>query len=221
MNDSWNLRDPDNKIVELLSSKLDISIMLSTFLVNRKVTNLVEADIFLNPNLDKLPNPFLLKGMDKTVDRIVAAIESGEKIVVYGDFDCDGVTSTTILYSFLKSVDANIEFYIPERIEEGYGINFDSIKNLAENGARLIISTDCGISENELVENCKELDLDFLVTDHHTVPEIEPDSYAIVNPKQKGCEYPFKDICAAGVVFNVVMALRHKIGRAGYFEVTE
>ncbi|MBT6795970.1 single-stranded-DNA-specific exonuclease RecJ, partial [bacterium] len=221
MNDSWNLRNPDNKIVELFSSKLDISAMLSTFLVNRKVSNLVEADIFLNPNLDKLPNPFLLKGMTKTIDRIIAAIDSSEKIVVYGDFDCDGVTSTTILYSFLKSVDANIEFYIPERIEEGYGINFESIKNLAKNGTRLIISTDCGISENELVENCKELDLDFLITDHHTVPEIEPDSYSIVNPKQKGCEYPFKEICAAGVVFNIIMALRHKMREGGYFEFIE
>ena len=221
MNDSWNLRNPDNKIVELFSSRLDITVMLSTFLVNRKVSNLVEADIFLNPNLDKLPNPFLLKGMTKTIDRIISAIDSSEKIVVYGDFDCDGVTSTTILYSFLKSVDANIEFYIPERMEEGYGINFESIKNLAKNGTRLIISTDCGISENELVENCKELDLDFLITDHHTVPEIEPDSYSIVNPKQKGCEYPFKEICAAGVVFNIIMALRHKMRERGYFEFIE
>ena len=155
----WNLKNPSSKIVELLCSELKISSFLSTFLVNREVDNLKNADIFLNPTLDKLPNPFLLKDMSKTIDRIIKSIESGEKVVVYGDFDCDGVTSTTILYSFLKSIDANVEFYIPERIEEGYGINFKSIKALANQGAKLIISTDCGISENELVDDVKEQDL--------------------------------------------------------------
>lgn len=218
MNRLWNLKNPDNKTVELLSSQLHISTELSTFLVNRDVNDLNNAGVFLNPTLDKLPNPFLLKDMEKTTDRIIESIESGEKIVVYGDFDCDGVTSTTILYSFLKSVDAKVEFYIPERIEEGYGINLKSIKGLASNGAGLIISTDCGISENELVENCKDLNLDFLITDHHTVPEIKPDAFSIVNPQQKDCEYPFKEICAAGVVFNLIMALRQKLRDKGHFE---
>ena len=214
----WNLKNPSSKIVELLCSELKISSFLSTFLVNREVDNLKSADIFLNPTLDKLPNPFLLKDMSKTIDRIIKSIESGEKVVVYGDFDCDGVTSTTILYSFLRSIDANVEFYIPERIEEGYGINFKSIKALANQGAKLIISTDCGISENELVDRCKDLNLDFIITDHHTVPEVKPNSFSIVNPKQKDCEYPFKEICAAGVAFNLIMALRHKLREVGHFE---
>ena len=218
MSCSWTLKNPESKIVEFLSNELKISTILSTFLVNREINDLKNADIFLNPTLDKLPNPFLLKDMDKTIDRLISSIESGEKIVIYGDFDCDGVTSTTILFSFLQSIEANVEFYIPERIEEGYGINFNSIKNLADSGARLIVSTDCGISENELIENCKELDLDFLITDHHTVPEIKPDSFSIVNPKQIDCNYPFKEICAAGVAFNLIMALRRKLRDIGYFE---
>ena len=218
MSCSWTLKNPESKIVEFLSNELKISTILSTFLVNREINDLKNADIFLNPTLDKLPNPFLLKDMDKTIDRLISSIESGEKIVIYGDFDCDGVTSTTILFSFLQSIEANVEFYIPERIEEGYGINFNSIKNLADSGARLIVSTDCGISENELIENCKELDLDFLITDHHTVPEIKPDSFSIVNPKQIDCNYPYKEICAAGVAFNLIMALRRKLRDIGYFE---
>ena len=218
MNYVWNLKNPERKIVELLSSELKISEFLSAFLVNRNISNLEDADIFLKPTLDKLPNPFLLKDMEKSTSRIIQSIESGEKIIIYGDFDCDGVTSTTILFSFLKAVDANVEFYIPERIEEGYGINLNSIKSLADKGAKLIVTTDCGISESELVERCKDLNLDFIITDHHTVPEIKPNSFSIVNPKQEDCEYPFKEICAAGVVFNFIMALRHKLRDEGYFE---
>ena len=218
MNYVWNLKNPERKIVELLSSELKISEFLSAFLVNRNISNLEDADIFLKPTLDKLPNPFLLKDMEKSTSRIIQSIESGEKIIIYGDFDCDGVTSTTILFSFLKAVDANVEFYIPERIEEGYGINLNSIKSLADKGAKLIVTTDCGISESELVERSKDLNLDFIITDHHTVPEIKPNSFSIVNPKQEDCEYPFKEICAAGVVFNFIMALRHKLRDEGYFE---
>ena len=218
MNYVWNLKNPEKEIVQLLSSELKISEFLSAFLVNRNISNLEDADIFLKPTLDKLPNPFLLKDMEKSTSRIIQSIESGEKIIIYGDFDCDGVTSTTILFSFLKAVDANVEFYIPERIEEGYGINLNSIKSLADKGAKLIVTTDCGISESELVERCKDLNLDFIITDHHTVPEIKPNSFSIVNPKQEDCEYPFKEICAAGVVFNFIIALRHKLRDEGYFE---
>ena len=218
MNYVWNLKNPEKEIVQLLSSELKISEFLSAFLVNRNISNLEDADIFLKPTLDKLPNPFLLKDMEKSTSRIIQSIESGEKIIIYGDFDCDGVTSTTILFSFLKAVDANVEFYIPERIEEGYGINLNSIKSLADKGAKLIVTTDCGISESELIERCKDLNLDFIITDHHTVPEIKPNSFSIVNPKQEDCEYPFKEICAAGVVFNFIMALRHKLRDEGYFE---
>ena len=218
MNYVWNLKNPEKEIVQFLSSELKISEFLSAFLVNRNISNLDDADIFLKPTLDKLPNPFLLKDMEKSTSRIIQSIESGEKIIIYGDFDCDGVTSTTILFSFLKAVDANVEFYIPERIEEGYGINLNSIKSLADKGAKLIVTTDCGISESELVERCKDLNLDFIITDHHTVPEIKPNSFSIVNPKQEDCEYPFKEICAAGVVFNFIMALRHKLRDKGYFE---
>ena len=126
--------------------------------------------------------------MEKSVERIIQAIESSEKIAIYGDFDCDGITSTAILYDFLKRVEGNAVFYNPQRIEEGYGINFKSIEKLSSEGVTLIISTDCGISENEVVEKSKTLNIDFIITDHHTAPEILPEAVSIVNPKQSDCE---------------------------------
>ena len=214
----WNLKRPNKEKVDFLSAELSISKILSELLVSRDVINKDDASLFFNPSLDKLPSPFLMKGMEATTNRLIKAIESGEKIVIYGDFDCDGITSTTILYNFLSSIEASVSFYIPERIKEGYGMNFDSIKGLADNGATLILSTDCGISENVLIDKCKTLDLDFIITDHHTVPNDIPNAFSIVNPKQLDCEYPFKEICAAGVAFNLIMALRYKLREIGYFE---
>ena len=214
----WNLKRPNKEKVDFLSAELSISKILSELLVRRDVINKDDASLFFNPSLDKLPSPFLMKGMEATTNRLIKAIESGEKIVIYGDFDCDGITSTTILYNFLSSIEASVSFYIPERIKEGYGMNFDSIKGLADNGATLILSTDCGISENVLIDECKTLDLDFIITDHHTVPNDIPNAFSIVNPKQLECEYPFKEICAAGVAFNLIMALRYKLREIGYFE---
>ena len=203
MNYCWNVKTPDQEKIKLLCAELGISFFFSKLLVSRGLSDINQVKEFLSPTLDKLPNPFLLKGMEKSVERIIQAIESSEKIAIYGDFDCDGITSTAILYDFLKRVEGNAIFYNPQRIEEGYGINFKSIEKLSSEGVTLIISTDCGISENEVVEKSKTLNIDFIITDHHTAPEILPEAVSIVNPKQSDCEYPFKEICAAGVVFNL------------------
>ena len=234
MNYSWNAKNPDIKKAESLSSELQISPFLSKLLVNRDISSHEEAYEFLNPYLKKndgslnLPNPFLLKGMEESVQRIIQAIERVEKIAVYGDFDCDGITSTAILYNFLNKIGANVVSYNPDRIKEGYGINFDSIKNLASGGVRLIVSTDCGISENEVVRKSKKIELkregnvevvnvDFVITDHHNVPDITPDAVSIINPKQQECHYPFKEMCAAGVIFNLMMGIRKKLREKKYF----
>ena len=218
MNYCWNVKTPDQEKIKLLCAELGISFFFSKLLVSRGLSDINQVKEFLSPTLDKLPNPFLLKGMEKSVERIIQAIESSEKIAIYGDFDCDGITSTAILYDFLKRVEGNTVFYNPQRIEEGYGINFKSIEKLSSEGVTLIISTDCGISENEVVEKSKTLNIDFIITDHHTAPEILPEAVSIVNPKQADCEYPFKDICAAGVVFNLIMALRSELRKREYFE---
>ena len=218
MNYCWNVKTPDQEKIKLLCAELGISFFFSKLLVSRGLSDINQVKEFLSPTLDKLPNPFLLKGMEKSVERIIQAIESSEKIAIYGDFDCDGITSTAILYDFLKRVEGNTVFYNPQRIEEGYGINFKSIEKLSSEGVTLIISTDCGISENEVVEKSKTLNIDFIITDHHTAPEILPEAVSIVNPKQADCEYPFKEICAAGVVFNLIMALRSELRKREYFE---
>ena len=218
MNYCWNVKTPDQEKIKLLCAELGISFFFSKLLVSRGLSDINQVKEFLSPTLDKLPNPFLLKGMEKSVERIIQAIESSEKIAIYGDFDCDGITSTAILYDFLKRVEGNAIFYNPQRIEEGYGINFKSIEKLSSEGVTLIISTDCGISENEVVEKSKTLNIDFIITDHHTAPEILPEAVSIVNPKQSDCEYPFKEICAAGVVFNLIMALRSELRKREYFE---
>jgi single-stranded-DNA-specific exonuclease len=234
MNYSWSAKSPDVKKAQFLSSELKISHFLSKLLINRNIDSYEEAHQFLHPYLEKndgslnLPDPFLLKGMEEGVLRIIRAIESSENIAVYGDFDCDGITSTAILYSFLKRIGANVVSYNPERLEEGYGINFNSIKSLAFKGVTLIISTDCGISENQVVSESKKIKLvandnveivnvDFVITDHHSVPEVTPDAVSIINPKQPGCAYPFKEICAVGVVFNLMMGIRRRLREREYF----
>ncbi len=234
MNYSWSAKSPDVKKAQFLSSELKISHFLSKLLINRNIDSYEEAHQFLHPYLEKndgslnLPDPFLLKGMEEGVLRIIRAIESSENIAVYGDFDCDGITSTAILYSFLKRIGANVVSYNPERLEEGYGINFNSIKSLAFKGVTLIISTDCGISENQVVSESKKIKLvandnveivnvDFVITDHHSVPEVTPDAVSIINPKQPGCAYPFKEICAVGVVFNLMMGIRKRLREREYF----
>jgi len=214
----WNLKEIDKKDIDNLVLELNISKVLSKLLLNRGVSTKNDAKDFFFPSLDKMPSPFLMYGIDKSIERIILAIERNEKIIIYGDFDCDGITSTAILFSFLESIGSNVGTYNPDRMTEGYGINFESIKELHNQGTKLLITTDCGISENDVITKSKTFDIDFIITDHHTVPEVLPDAYSIINPKLSQCSYPFKDICAAGVVFNLIVGLRSKLREKGFFE---
>ena len=217
MKKKWHLKEIDSLTIEKLNSELNITSLFSRLLINRGILCQKDAKDFFLPTLEKLPNPNLMYGIKKSVERIIQAVGKNEKIVIYGDFDCDGITSTAILYNFLFSIGADVKAYNPDRLEEGYGINFDSIDKLVSEGYRLFITTDCGISENQVIEDSKKFSIDFIITDHHTIPEKLPDAYSIINPKLKDCKYPFKEICAAGVVFNLIVALRSSLRENGFF----
>ena len=217
MKKKWHLKEIDSLTIEKLNSELNITSLFSRLLINRGILCEKDAKDFFLPTLEKLPNPNLMYGIKKSVERIIQAVGKNEKIVIYGDFDCDGITSTAILYNFLFSIGANVKAYNPDRLEEGYGINFDSIDKLVSEGYKLFITTDCGISESQVIEDSKKFSVDFIITDHHTIPEKLPDAYSIVNPKLKDCKYPFKEICAAGVVFNLIVALRSSLREIGFF----
>ena len=217
MKKKWHLKEIDSLTIEKLNSELNITSLFSRLLINRGILCQKDAKDFFLPTLEKLPNPNLMYGIKKSVERIIQAVGKNEKIVIYGDFDCDGITSTAILYNFLFSIGADVKAYNPDRLEEGYGINFDSIDKLVSEGYKLFITTDCGISENQVIEDSKKFSIDFIITDHHTIPEKLPDAYSIINPKLKDCKYPFKEICAAGVVFNLIVALRSSLRENGFF----
>jgi single-stranded-DNA-specific exonuclease len=170
---------------------------------------ITEKQAFLNPNyIEGVHNPFLLKDMKKTVERINKAVENNEKIGIYSDFDADGIPGAVVLHDFFKKIEyVNTEHYIPHRHKEGFGVHIKAIEEMAERGCALIISIDCGIADVKTAKRAKELGIDFIITDHHTVGEEIPDAYAIVNPKQKDCQYPEKMLCGSGVIFKVVQAL--------------
>src|SRR5690606_22937819 len=153
-----------------------------------------QAREFFRPKLDKLHNPFLMKDMDKAVERLSTAIDRGEKILVYGDYDVDGTTSVALLFGYIKSFYDNINFYIPDRYKEGYGISEKGIIYAAENNFKLIISLDCGIKALEKVELANSLGVDCIICDHHTPGETIPNAIAVLDPKRKDCPYPYKEL---------------------------
>ncbi|MFA9407890.1 MAG: single-stranded-DNA-specific exonuclease RecJ, partial [Candidatus Dadabacteria bacterium] len=157
-------------------------------------------------------------GMDIAIERIKKGLHENERIAIYGDYDVDGVTSTALLYNFLKDINANVTYYNPDRIKEGYGINIDAVKKLSQDGVGLIISGDCGITAVKEVEQAKELGVDFIVTDHHKPPQELPKAVSVLNPKLSDCKYPAKEIVGVGVIFNLVIALRRALRDEGFFK---
>ncbi|HEX9665668.1 MAG TPA: single-stranded-DNA-specific exonuclease RecJ [Thermodesulfobacteriota bacterium] len=221
MKKNWELEKQNPRLVEKLAKSLGIKPVTAQVLINRGIRNEVEAEQFLNSSLFDLPSPYLLKDMDKAVDRIRGAIQRVEKIAIYGDYDVDGITSTAILYLFLKNLGANVIYYNPDRLKEGYGVNIDAIQKLKNEGVSLIISGDCGITAHAEVIEAKKLGIDFIITDHHEPPDVLPEAAAILNPHQQGCIYPGKEIAGVGVVFNLVVALRRSLRDSGFFESGE
>ena len=217
MEKRWNILEVNEKSTDALQDLLKVNRSICSMLVNRGMDNFDKAKAYFRPLLTALHDPYLMKNMDKAVDRIVAAIEANEKILVFGDYDVDGTTSVAVMYQFIcKIYDPGfVEFYIPHRYREGYGVSKAGIDYAAANNFTLIISLDCGIKSVELINYAKTLGIDFIVCDHHLPDEILPDAVAILNAKQKDCTYPYKELCGCGVGFKLITAL------AGHYGVDE
>lgn len=213
MEKRWVLRKkPDQEVVERLSQELNINIKLAGLLVLRGITTFQAAKSFFRPQLSDLLDPFLMKDMDKAVERLLVAKTTGEKIMVYGDYDVDGTTAVSIVYSYLKNTHKKVDFYIPDRYKEGYGISYIGIDYAVENGYKILISLDCGIKAVEKVEYAKNKGLDIIICDHHRPGETIPEAIAVLDPKQDGCDYPFKELSGAGVGFKLIQALAIRDG---------
>ncbi len=211
MQKRWNILPGDDNKASRLQQLLKINYTICRMLVQRGIATFSDARDFFRPQLSHLHDPWLMKDMLKAVKRILCAFEDKEKILVYGDYDVDGTTSVACLYQFLESVYPNIDYYIPHRYKEGYGISKAGIEYALENHVSLIISLDCGIKSVELIKFAKEKDIDFIVCDHHMPDDILPDATAILNPKQTDCLYPFKELCGCGVGFKLMQALSEEL----------
>ena len=208
-------KDVDKQLVKSLSESLGIDEILAILLVQRGITNFEEAKNFFRPSLSQLHDPFLMKDMDKAVDRLQKAMNDGEKILIYGDYDVDGTTAVALIYTYLKNFvnKKKIEFYIPDRYEEGYGISYKGIDYAANNGFGLVIVLDCGIKAVEKIEYANQRGVDFIICDHHRPDEVIPNAVAVLDSKRPDCEYPYKELSGCGVGFKLVTALSMRLGR--------
>ncbi len=210
----WQINTADKNKSDELFHSLKINSALCKILVQRDIETYEEAKNFFRPQLSQLHSPWLMKDMRKAVERIVLSIHQKEKILVFGDYDVDGTTAVSCMYQFLKKLYNNVEFYIPHRYREGYGISKAGIDFASENGFTLIIALDCGIKSVELISYAKESGVDFIVCDHHLPGDELPAAVAILNPKQKNCSYPYKELCGCGVGFKLICALAENFGLA-------
>ena len=211
MQKRWNILTVDESKVEALFSSLKINRTLCRILVQRGLNNFELSKKFFRPQIADLHSPWLMKDMDKAVARILLAFEQREKILVFGDYDVDGTTAVSCLYQFLKLIYPSVEFYIPHRYREGYGVSKAGIDYAKEQGITLIISLDCGIKSVDLIAYAKDLGIDFIVCDHHLPDQILPPAIAILNAKQVDCKYPYKELCGCGVGFKLAQALAEKL----------
>lgn len=208
-------KDVDNQVVRSLSESLGIDEILANLLVQRGITTYDEAKNFFRPSLEHLHDPFLMKDMDKAVDRLQKAMNDGEKILIYGDYDVDGTTAVALIYTYLKNFinKKKIEFYIPDRYDEGYGISYKGIDYAAENGFGLVIVLDCGIKAVEKIEYANQRGVDFIICDHHRPDDVIPNAVAVLDSKRPDCEYPYKELSGCGVGFKLITALSMRLGR--------
>jgi len=207
MQKKWNIRPiADQQQIKQLAEAINVSKPVANLLIQRGITSYDEAHRFFRPTLKNLYDPFLMKDMSMAVERLNIAVNRQEKVLVYGDYDVDGTTSVAMLYSFLKDKLDNLIYYIPDRYSEGYGISFKGIDFADEQGCSLIIALDCGIKAVEKVDYASDKNIDFIICDHHEPGEILPSAVAVLDPKQNGCNYPFKELSACGVGFKLIQA---------------
>ena len=210
----WILRkDYDLETVENLAASLGVDRIIATLLVERGVKTFEEARRFFRPGLDQIHDPFVMKGMRQAIDRINQAIASRQRIMVYGDYDVDGTSAVALVYSYLKELDDNIDFYIPDREREGYGISYQGIDYARDTGVKLIIALDCGIKAMEQVDYATQYGIDFIIGDHHLPGDVVPQAVAVLDPKQADCPYPYKELSGCGIGFKIVEAhLEQRLG---------
>ena len=221
MNKRWLYRSlPPTEQVNALTTALGIRPTLASLLVQKGITQFDQAKAFFRPSLDALHDPFSMKDMDKAVHRLGQAIAQKERILVYGDYDVDGVTSVAMFYGYLKTLQASTEFYIPDRYTEGYGISMQAIKWATQAGFTLIVSLDCGIKATTCIREANARGMDVIVCDHHEPGDVLPDAYAILDPKQQACSYPAKELSGCGVGFKLLQALtlRHSLPLARLYQ---
>lgn len=210
----WTIKPkPEQKSIDQLSEALGVDDLVAQLLLQRGITNYEEAKAFFRPELSHLHDPFLMKDMDKAVQRIEQAMSKGENILVYGDYDVDGTTSVALMSSFLMESYPNVATYIPDRYGEGYGISFQGIDFAADNDIGLMIALDCGIKAIDQIKYAKEKGIDVIVCDHHRPGPALPDAVAVLDPKQEDCEYPYKELCGCGVGFKLIQAIASKKGK--------
>ncbi|MCG9898434.1 MAG: single-stranded-DNA-specific exonuclease RecJ [Hydrotalea sp.] len=210
MKKNWIIQKANPEKVQQLQKALGISKIVCELLVQRGYENYENSKKFFRPSLGDLHDPWLMKDMQLAVDRIEKALLNHEKILIFGDYDVDGTTSVATLFSFLKNLQAQVDYYVPNRFKEGYGISKKGIDWAIEQKINLIISVDCGIKSNDLIQYAKHAGIDFIVCDHHLPDEVIPPAIAILNPKQTDCPYPFKELCGCGVVFKLIHAITNQ-----------
>lgn len=211
MNKKWECYQADSDKVDELMEKYDLNEILARILVNKNLTEKEDIDLFMNPTRKDFHDPFLMPDMEIIVDRILKAIEGKEKIMIYGDYDADGITSITVLKSFLEERGLEVSSYIPNRLDEGYGLNKEAIKKIYDDGYRLVITVDCGISGIDEVDYANSLGIETLITDHHEPADTLPNAMAVVDAKRKDNKYPFNQLAGVGVVFKLIQAISMKL----------
>ena len=211
MKKEWQFYNTDKEKVEEISKKYNINKLLATFLVNRDIVEDEKINVFLNPTRNNFHNPFKMPDMECACNRVIQAIENNEKTIIYGDYDVDGITSTTVLTNFLAERGLHVDSYIPNRLNEGYGLNNNAIDKIVKQGYTLMITVDCGISAVEEIEYANSLGIETIITDHHEPGEQLPKAIAVVDAKRKDNTYPCRDLAGVGVVFKLIQAIGQKL----------
>ncbi len=211
----WESAPPNPQVEDKLAAALQIRPLAARLLANRGITSIDAAREFLTPSLQRLHDPFLMHGMAEAVHRLTHSLRHQESIVIYGDYDVDGITATAVLSWFFRDIGVPVPYYLPHRMREGYGLNAEAVRKLAAQGTHILITVDCGITGHQEVQLARRLGMDVIVTDHHQVPPTLPDAVAVLNPHQSECGYPAKELAGVGVAFKLVMALRGRLHREG------
>ena len=214
MNKKWQIYETDENKIQEISQKYNLNKLLSTILANRNIIDEKDIKQFLSPTRKDFHDPFLIHDMEKAVERIIKAIEKQEKVTIYGDYDVDGITSITVLKRYLSDRGLEVETYIPNRLNEGYGLNKEAIEKIHNNGCQLMVTVDCGISGLEEIEYANSLGIETIVTDHHEPGNELPKAFAVIDNKRKDSNYPFRELAGVGVVFKLIQAISIKLGLA-------